>query len=64
MDENEILTAEEAAEKLKLSYRVVLDLIREGKLPAAMVKGKWRLQARDVLAMLDQMKAPQGRGKR
>jgi len=55
--ENKILSTKGAMAKLQLSYRVILGLIAKGTLPAAKVAGKHRIQTKDLIEMLDRIKA-------
>jgi len=57
---DEILDIKETMKRLKLSYRTVLALIHEGTLPAAMVKGKWRIIGADLIFMLERLKGDRG----
>jgi excisionase family DNA binding protein len=45
----EVLTANEAAELLRVSTRTVLTLAREGKLPGEKVGRAWRFVRADLL---------------
>jgi excisionase family DNA binding protein len=45
---DEILTANEAANYLKVTVRTIYRLIREGKIPGRKVGGSWRFR-KDIL---------------
>jgi excisionase family DNA binding protein len=45
---DEILTANEAANYLKVTVRTIYRLIREGRIPGCKVGGSWRFR-RDIL---------------
>jgi excisionase family DNA binding protein len=45
---DEILTANEAADYLKINVRTIYRLIREGKIPGCKVGGSWRFR-KDIL---------------
>lgn len=47
-DMDEILTANEAADYLKINVRTVYRLIREGRIPGRKVGGSWRFR-KDIL---------------
>ena len=47
-DMDEILTANEAADYLKINVRTIYRLIREGKIPGRKVGGSWRFR-KDIL---------------
>ena len=49
MTEDEVLTAEEAAELLRVSTKTVLSLAREGSLPGEKVGRAWRFRPTDLL---------------
>ena len=44
VQDNDILTIEEAAEYLRLGKRSVYKLAKAGKIPAKMVLNKWRFE--------------------
>jgi len=49
MTEDEVLTAEEAAELLRVSTKTVLSLARDGSLPGEKVGRAWRFVRTDLL---------------
>jgi excisionase family DNA binding protein len=51
-----VLTAEEAADLLKVSEKTVLKMAREGQLPARKVGRAWRFCRTDLLSFLGQQK--------
>lgn len=50
------LTAKEAAERLNVSYGLVVSLIRQGKLRAYKVGSLWRIDAEDLQEYIEQSK--------
>ena len=49
-EEREVLTADEAAELLRVSTKTILALAREGTLPGEKVGRAWRFLRSDLLA--------------
>lgn len=47
----ELLTVEEAAAELRLSYKTVLELCQRGELPACRFGGQWRIDAEAMREM-------------
>ena len=50
-----VLTAQEVADLLRVSYRVVITLAKTGEIPAFMVAGQWRFLKKEVEAWLQVM---------
>ncbi len=44
----DVLTAQEVAALLKLSYRTILNMARRGQIPAAQIAGQWRFLRDDL----------------
>jgi PTS system nitrogen regulatory IIA component len=63
MEDNLVLTTEEAAEFLKLTPFTVRDYARRGILPSRKVGKAWRFYKPDLLAWLRDYKAPPIGGK-
>ena len=53
---NELLTPKDVANKLKVSYRKVLDMIALGELPAYKIGGVFRISEREIHRYLDSVK--------
>jgi excisionase family DNA binding protein len=53
----EILTPPEVAEKLKISERTVLNLLRSGEIPGVKIGGQWRVSS----AAIDTIMLPPAR---
>jgi nitrogen PTS system EIIA component len=58
MEDNPVLTTEEAAEFLKLTPFTVRDYARRGILPSRKVGKAWRFYKPDLLAWLRNYEAP------
>ena len=58
----EMLTLNEAAERLDLHYMTVYKYVRSGKLPAKKSGGSWEISVSDLDAMSAIERAPSGRG--
>jgi len=52
----DLLTVREVADRLKLGYRTVLDLINYGKLEAYLISNKYRISESGYLRYLDSTK--------
>lgn len=52
----EYLSIKEAAERLDVEYKTVWRLVNDGKLPAAKVRGVWRISEADLNAFFEQQK--------
>lgn len=52
----EYLSIKEAAERLNVEYKTVWRLVDDGKLPAAKVRGVWRISLADLDAFFEQQK--------
>ena len=52
----ELLTVRDVADRLKLRYRTVLDLINHGKLEAYLISTKYRISESAYQRYLDSMK--------
>jgi excisionase family DNA binding protein len=63
MEDNLVLTTEEAAEFLKLTPFTVRDYARRGILPSRKVGKAWRFYKPDLLAWLRDYKVPFSGGK-
>ena len=63
MEDNLVLTTEEAAEFLKLTPFTVRDYARRGILPSRKVGKAWRFYKPDLLAWLRDYKTPPIEGK-
>lgn len=59
-EEQEVLTAEEAAALLRVSTKTVLALARAGSLPGEKVGRAWRFVRSDVLDYVRSAGAPKG----
>lgn len=51
-----LLTARDVAGLLKINYRTVLKLRRQGQLPARAIAGTWRWTEQDVQDYIDKQK--------
>ena len=60
----EMLSLNEAAERLGLHYMTVYKYVRSGKLPARKSGGSWEVSADDLASMSSIERAPSGRGHR
>ena len=45
---NKIYTTKEAADRLKISYRKILDLLKDGELKGKKVGNKWRVTEEQI----------------
>ena len=55
----ELLTVEEAAAELRLSYKTTLDLCKKGELPARQIGASWRVDAALMRSMwTDDLRVP------
>lgn len=52
----EYLSIKEAAQRLDVEYKTVWRLVNDGKLPAAKVRGVWRIRAADLEAFFEQQR--------
>jgi excisionase family DNA binding protein len=52
----DLLTAEEVAEKLRVSDDTVMRLLRGRKLAGYKISGAWRIERRDLLAYMQAQK--------
>jgi excisionase family DNA binding protein len=49
--DDEIFSIKEAAAYLKLSHTTIRQAIKEGRLPAAQLRGQWRIKKSDLDAL-------------
>ena len=57
-EQNKILKVPEVMAILGFTYRTILELIKAGTLPAAKIGRHYRIQSKDLYAMLDANKRP------
>lgn len=48
----QVMTAQEVADLLRISYKVVIALSKAGDIPALMIAGQWRFLRSDIEAWL------------
>lgn len=48
----QVLTAQEVADLLRISYKIVIGLAKSGEIPAFVVAGQWRFLKADIDAWL------------
>lgn len=56
MEQEEYLTIEEAAKRLKMSKITIYRMARTGKLPAVKFGKAWRISSKKLLELFDQKK--------
>ena len=62
---NELLAPKDVADRLKINYRKVLDMIALGELTAYRIGGVYRIPERDIYRYLESVKVePFGKNKR
>ncbi len=48
-----VMTAQEVADLLRISYRVIIKMAKESAIPAFMVAGQWRFSRSAILKWID-----------
>lgn len=48
-----VMTAQEVADLLRVSYRVIIKMAKENAIPAFMVAGQWRFSRSAILKWID-----------
>ena len=48
-----VMTAQEVADLLRVSYRVIITMAKENAIPAFMVAGQWRFSRPTILKWID-----------
>ena len=48
-----VMTAQEVADLLRVSYRVIITMAKEGEIPAFQVAGQWRFSRSAILKWID-----------
>ena len=51
----DILTADEAAELLSFTPRVIREMLKKGELPGAKLRGKWRMSRRQLIEHVENL---------
>ena len=50
-----LLTAKEVAQQLKINKMTVYDLLRQKEIPAAMIRGQYRIREQDLEMYVDRL---------